>query len=210
MRRVSFFLCISAFSAGAASAVAQEAPEEPKCELHVWSAEKFDDIPLIVGQLHFGRGRSDVPQDFESIATPELQISAVIEADPVTALGLPPDTKVIPHLTSEDLNTTNKRKGRREDSSNPCYFELHIRDHKLIQDIVWGDRFLTGFDFRYYTDNEKWTYRHKGKGGNKLKLFPIEEGTDFEDVEQKIATGIADNFLEYAKNAKPRIKRKIS
>ena len=178
---------------------------DPTCELHIWPAENFSSLP-------FGGIFSDVDTStdtqFDKLATSELQFDAIKQSDPVKSLGLPADTKVITHAETEADKVTKKRKVRRSQSQSSCYFELHIRSSYLIEDIVWGDRFSTVFEFRKYTGMEEWDLRHRGEGANKLKLFPIKADADPEEVKKTLRDKIGENFLEYAPKAKRKLARK--
>lgn len=183
------------------------------CELHIWAAQDFDSLPFGhgLGELAFhfpGNLDETSDQQFVEIASANLQIEAVMRADPVASLGLPTGTKVITHLDTEDWKTTKQRKQRRSASQVPCYYELQIDSNYLVEDIVWGDRFATTFDVRQYRDDAQWVVRHRGEGANKLTVFPVKEEDDPAEVMRKVSEAIEANFVEYAPKAKRNLERK--
>ncbi|WP_379554463.1 hypothetical protein [Qipengyuania sp. DGS5-3] len=184
------------------------------CELHIWAARDFSSLPFGSGLapglaiMFPGDIDGDIDDQFAEIVSGKLQFEAIRRANPISSLGLPPGTRLVTHVETEEDKVTKKRKERRSDSTSDCYFELHIRYHYLIEDIVWGDRFATTFDFRHYSANSEWVLRHRGEGGNKLTVFPVKEEDDPAQVLQEISEAIEANFVEYAPKAKRKLARK--
>ena len=203
----------------AAPTLAQDTPAaaEPgskaRCELHIWAAQEFSSLPfgngLAPGLATMFPGNLGAASDsqFVEIASVNLQTEAVMRANPVASLGLPAGTEVIAHPETEDDKITKQRKVRRSASQAPCYYELHIGYNYLIEDIVWGDRFGTLFDFRHYRDGAEWAFRHRGQGGNKLTAFPVKEEDDPAEVVREVSEAIEANFVEYAPKAKRNLER---
>lgn len=160
-----------------------------------------------MGVLFPGFDAEGVDAQFKELVGPELQFAALDRADPLESLGLPADTVIYRHSDLETDKVTKKRKERRAASDARCYYELHIRFNDLIEDVFWGDRFSTYFDFRKYSIQEGWDVRFRSDGGNKLTVFPIEEGDDPAEVSQKIGLAIEANFSEFAKKAKRKLAR---
>ncbi len=183
-----------------------EAPEAADvCELHVWSAEDFWGLPF--GGI-FSDMNASTETQFTEIATAQIQIAALEGADLVAALGLPEGTQIVTHSETEENRVTRRRKERRSDSDASCYYELHMRQHSLIEDIVWGDRFTTEFEFRMFSEgDEEYTMRHRGSGGNKLTVFPVRADADPDEVLAEVSEAIAANFTEYAPKAQRRLDR---
>lgn len=211
---------LAAASVLTAPAFAQDTPTaaEPgakaPCELHIWAAQEFSSLPfgngLAPGLATMFPGNLDKNSDnqFIEIASVDLQLEAILRANPVASLGLPAGTEVITHPETEDDRATKQRKERRSSSQALCYYELHIGYNYLIEDIVWGDRFATTFDVRQYHDGAEWTFRHRGEGGNKLTVFPVKEEDDPAEVVRKVSEAIEANFVEYAPKAKRNLERR--
>lgn len=184
-----------------------------RCELHIWAAQDFSSLPFGSGlapglsMMFPGNLGQSTDEQFVTIASIDLQIEAIMRADPVTSLGLPQGTTVITNAETEEAKITKQRKARRAASQAPCYYELHITSSYLIEDIVWGDRFSTAFDVRQYRGDAEWTFRHRGEGGNKLTVFPVKEDDDPAEVLREVSEAIQANFGEYARKVKPRIER---
>lgn len=213
MRRPSqISIVLSACVGGISStALAQEAsPAEAvdvPCELHIWPTEHFASLPFRMGVLFPGFNAEGVDSQFKELVGPELQFAALDRADPIKSLGLPANTVIYRHAELETDKVTKKRKERRATSDSQCYYELHVRFSDLIEDVFWGDRFSTYFDLRKYTVQEDWDLRFRSDGGNKLTVFPVEEGDDPAKVSQEIGVAIEANFSEFAKKAKRRLAR---
>lgn len=211
---------LAAVSVFAAPTLAQdtraavEPDDKAPCELHIWAAQDFNSMPFGQGlsqglAFHFpGDLNETSDEQFIAIASVNLQIEAVMRANPVASLGLPAGTKVITHPDTEDWRTTKQRKQKRSASQAPCYYELHIDFNYLVEDIVWGDRFATTFDVRQYRDDAQWVFRHRGEGANKLTVFPVKEEDDPAEVISKVSEAIEANFVEYAPKAKRNLERK--
>ncbi|AUX69222.1 hypothetical protein CHX26_06680 [Porphyrobacter sp. HT-58-2] len=192
---------------------AAEPDDKAPCELHIWAAKDFASMPFGhgLGELAFhfpGNLDETSDQQFVDIASANLQIEAVLRADPVASLGLPAGTAVVTHLETEDERSIKQRKERRSTSQATCYYELHMGSNYLIEDIVWGDRFTTTFDVRQYRDDAQWVFRHRGEGANKLTVFPVKEEDDPAEVISKVSEAIEANFVEYAPKAKRNLERK--
>jgi len=210
---------LAAVSVLGAPTLAQDTPAAAKpggnasCELHIWAAQEFSSLPfgngLAPGLATMFPGNLDKTSDaqFVEIAGVDLQLEAIMRADPVASLGLPAGTEVITHPETEDERTTKQRKERRSASQAPCYYELHTGYNYLVEDIVWGDRFATTFDVRQYRDRAEWTFRHRGEGANKLTVFPVKEEDDPAEVVRKVSEAIQANFVEYAPKAKRNLER---
>lgn len=212
----SVFVCAIAAMIGSATPASAQAPGSAACELHMWPAEDFGSLPFgdglapALAAMFPGDLSGSVDDQFKRLATANVQLDAVKAADPVTILGLPAGTRIITHSDTEDQKITRTRKQRRSDSAAACYYELHVVSHYLIEDIVWGDRFSTDFDFRSYSANPQWDFRHQGEGANKLTVFPVKATDDPAQAITKVADAIKANFREYAPKmtrAKARKKR---
>jgi len=184
------------------------------CELHIWAADDFDSLPFGAGlapglaAMFPGNLGETTDEQFTKLVSGDLQFEAIKRADPVASLGLPESTQIITHPETEPDKVTKKRKERRSESTAQCYFELHVRSHYLIEDIVWGDRFTTNFDFRRYAGEASWEVRHRGEGANKLTTFPVKEDDDPEQVLNEVSSAIEANFSEYAPKARRKLERK--
>ncbi len=198
---------LAIFTANPASVAAQEA-EAAQCELHIWPSEAFTSIGFNMGTLFPGFDEAEVEEQFYQLAGQELQLKALENSDIKGTLGLPATTQVIVHDELEDYKITKKRKERRAPSAAPCYYELHIGFHYLVEDVVWGDRFASYFDFRQYSNTDQWDFRYKGEGANKMTAFPVSEEDNLESVTAEIRVGIEQNFAEYAVKARKKMARK--
>src|SRR3569623_2719454 len=132
------------------------------------------------------------------------QTGAVRYANPLVELRLPADTRIIEHSDPLDPKTVGKIKTRRAQSTSPCYAELIIVRHDLIEDIVWGDRFLSTFLFRDFGDKPEARLSVKGEGGNKLKVLSLSAQARPADAPQLVAGAVRANFLEFTPPARPR------
>ncbi|MFM7348562.1 MAG: hypothetical protein ACKO01_03635 [Erythrobacter sp.] len=205
---------LAAMTGSATAATAQDSANA-ECELHMWSSEDFGSLPFgdglapALAAMFPGDLSKSVDDQFKSLATANVQLDAVKRADPVSMFALPAGTRIITHNDTEDQKVTRSRKGRRSDSAASCYYELHVVSHYLIEDIVWGDRFTTDFEFRSYSTNAQWDFRHQGEGGNKLTVFPVKPTDDPAQAITKVAEAIKANFGEYApKVARAKARRK--
>lgn len=216
LARHSAVLGLLAAMTGSATAATAQDSANAECELHLWSSEDFGSLPFgdglapALAAMFPGDLSGTVDGQFKSLATANVQLDSVKAADPVTILGLPAGTRIITHSDTEDQKITRTRKQRRSDSAAGCYYELHVVSHYLIEDIVWGDRFSTDFEFRSYSANPQWDFRHQGEGANKLTVFPVKATDDPTQAITKVADAIKANFLEYApkmSRAKARKKR---
>lgn len=182
-----------------------------QCELHVWPSEQLAGHGLY---LYNGliRGRSstkEINKSMDDLLTPESQMSAMHDVVVATSLGLPSATLIVNHQFPLDHKTVKNVKVRRSDSKSACYFELIMTSHSLIEDIVWGDRFSSGFIFRNFGASMTEKNSVKGVGGNKLKVFTQSEQLRPADAPRLVAESVRANFLEYAKNARPKITSSI-
>lgn len=182
-----------------------------RCELHVWPSEQLGGHGLY---LYNGiiRGRSstkEINKSMSDLLTPRSQMSAMRDVVVATSLGLPSATLVVDHQLPLDHKTVNKVKERRSDSKSICYFELIMISHSLIEDVVWGDRLSSGFLFRNFGASMTEKNTIKGVGGNKLKIFTQSEQLRPTDAPRLVAESVRANFLEYAKNARPKITSSI-
>lgn len=200
--------------------VAQNTPEirygstenAKRCELHVWPSEQLSGHGLY---LYNGliRGRSstkEIDKSMSDLLTPSSQMSAMRDSSVATSLGLPPSTLVVNHQAPLDHKTINKVKDRRAVSNSSCYFELIMTGHSLIEDIVWGDRFSSGFLFRNFGTSMTVRNTVKGVGGNKLKVFTQSEQLRPADAPKLVAESVRANLIEYARNARPKIALAIT
>jgi len=209
--------CVAAVVFSSASLAQENSTDGTKsavdqCELHVWPAADFSSLPFGSGLapglaiLFPGDVGETTDDQFTRLVTSKLQFQAIQRADIIGTLGLPSGTKTITHNETESDKVTKKRKERRSSSDAICYYELHLRSHYLVEDIVWGDRFATRFDFRQYSTQPQWDIRHRGEGANKLTVFPIKEEDNPADVLKEITEAIEANFVEYA----PKVRRKLA
>lgn len=195
--------------------IAQHAPtihhrssEDTKsCELHVWPSEQVSGHGLYLynGLIRGRSSTSDIKKSMNDLLTPSSQMSAMRSDLVAASLGLPTSTVIIEHQTPLDHKTINNIKGRRSASVSSCYFELIMTSHSLIEDIVWGDRFSSGFLFRNFGSSMTVKNVIKGVGGNKLKVFTQSDRLRPADAPQLVTKAVQANFLEYAKNARPKI-----
>ena len=80
-----------------------------------------------------------------------------------------------------------------------------MTEHALVEDIVWGDRFLSTFLFRDFGGGAEPTRRVKGNGGNKLKVLTQTADARPADAPALVAAALRANFLEYAKDARAKL-----
>jgi len=189
----------------ASVAAPQIAPGEARCELHIWPAARLESLPFAVGMIKGRASREQIDGAMGELLSPASQTGAVRDANPLGELRLPADTRIIEHSEPLDPKTVGKIKTRRAQSTSPCYAELIIVRHDLIEDIVWGDRFLSTFLFRDFGDKPEARLSIKGEGGNKLKVLTLSAQARPADAPQLVAGAVRANFLEFTKNARPRI-----
>lgn len=178
--------------------------ETAQCELHVWPAERFNTLAFSMGLI---KGSSDeqIEEAMEDLLSPSIQLQALRGIDLTSKLGLPQGTKIVEHNEPLVRKTANKIMSRRAQSLSPCYSELIMMEHKLIEDIVWGDRFQTAFLFRDFADKAEPTRSFRTTAGNKLKVLTQPKDSRPADAQQLVIAAVQANFLEYAKNALPRL-----
>lgn len=182
-----------------------------QCELHIWPAERLDGtaFSLYNGLIRGRASGKEIEGAMEELLTPSSQITALREIDFVHELNLTENTKIIEHLEPVNHKTDNKIKSRRVKSSSNCYSELFIMQHWLVEDIVWGDRFISIFSFRDFQDRPYIIKTVKGDGGNKLKVFTQTETSRPFDAPQLVAAALRANFLEYSKKARKKLPRPV-
>lgn len=191
--------------------LAQSGDGPSSCELHLWPAERLNGLgfSLYNGLIKGRASNKQIEGAMDDLVSPSAQVAALREADLVGNLGLPPGTRLVEHQESLDRKTLNKIRTRRASSSSPCYSELIVMQHMLIEDIVWGDRFLSTFMFRNFGDKPDAKHSVKGTGGNKLKVLTLAENARPADAPQLVAAALRANFMEYAKNAHLQAAAKI-
>lgn len=169
------------------------------CELHIWPAERMSGTPHLIGMLPIGRATGDeIKTAMSDLVRPSVQLAALREADVANQLSLAPGTTIVEHEEPLDRKSLNKIKSRRSSSTSPCYSELIVMDHMLIEDVVWGDRFLTIFMFRDFGDSPTAQSIRKNGGGNKLKVLTQTQSERPLDAPSLVAAAIQGNFRESA------------
>lgn len=178
-----------------------------QCELHVWPAERLEGLAFrLYNGLIQGRASTDqIEGAMDDLVSPSVQVAALRDANVVSELGLPEHTRIIEHQEPLENKSLNKIRTRRAQSSSPCYAELIMMNHLLIEDIVWGDRFLSSFMFRNYGNRADATNSVKGRGGNKLKVLTQTDASRPADAAQLVAAALRANFLEFTKSARPKL-----
>jgi hypothetical protein len=182
------------------------------CELHIWPSEQVSGHGLyLYNGLIRGRASTDaIEKSMNNLLTPSSQMSAMHGGIVATSLGLPISTVIVQHQSPLDHKTINNIESRRSGSRSSCYFELFMTSHSLIEDVVWGDRFSSGFLFRNFGSSMTAKNVIKGVGGNKLKVFTQSDRLRPADAPQLVTDAVRANFLEYAKNARPKVASAIN
>lgn len=192
---------IVALAAGPANA-SPPAGDAAQCELHIWPTESFSGLPFKVGIVTGRASEDQIVGSMESLVGPPAQLAALRDADPVRALGLPAGTRIIEHQDILDPKTVRKIPMRRAQSASPCYSELIVLRHDLIEDIVWGDRFGSTFMFRNFGDKQEVRGSIRGAGGSKLKVLTMRVELRPANTAELVAAALKGNFLEFAHNAR--------
>lgn len=197
----------AAQASAAPAPVVSPAGAAPRCELHVWPAERLEGVAFSVynGLIQGRASERQIEGAMDDLLSPSSQIAALRDADLAGGLGLPTGTRMVEHPEPLDRKTLNKIKTRRAPSSSPCYSELIIMQHGLVEDIVWGDRFISTFMFRDFAEGAQAGRVFKGSGGNKLKVLTQAEASRPADAPQLVADALRANFREYAKNARAKM-----
>lgn len=179
-----------------------------QCELHIWPAERLEGVAfwLYNGLLQGRASTEQIEGAMGDLVGPSTQVAALREANVVDELGLPADTRVVEHQEPLDPKTLNKNKSRRAQSASRCYFELIMMRHVLLEDIIWGDRFLSTFMFRTFGNNIQAENTLKGHGGNKLKVLTQTASARPANALQLAALALRANFLEFTKSAHLRTR----
>lgn len=182
-----------------------------RCELHVWPSEQLGGHGLYLynGLIKGRSSTKEINKSMDDLLTPKSQMSEMHDVAVAATLGLPSNTLMVSHQLPLDHKTLSKIKTRRSDSKSTCYYELIMTSHSLIEDIVWGDRFSSGFLFRNFGASMTERNTFKGVGGNKLKIFTQSEQLRPADAPRLVAESVRANFMEYAKNARPKITASI-
>ena len=212
----SFLISLSIDVTSTSSSAFVEQPDSgqdvtSRCELHVWPAERLDGQAFYVafaGGLTI-RGRSSdqkIENAMEDLLSSSSQLNALRGVNLVNELRLAENTKIVEHQEALNRKTVNKIKLRRSQSSSPCYSELIMMEHRLYEDIVWGDRFQTAFLFRDFGSGSAPMRSFRTTSGNKLKILTLPEGARPPDAAQQVAAALRANFLEYARNARAGMK----
>ena len=175
------------------------------CELHIWPAERLEGLAFRVGHITGRSTSGDIENAMDDLLSPATQVQALRDADLPGRLGLDPNTTIVEHLEPLDRKTVNRIKSRRAASTSNCYSELIIMEHKLLEDIVWGDRFQTAFLFRRFDDRGEPVLSFRKTGGTKLKILTLSENERPADSPALVRQAIKANFLEYAKMARPHL-----
>ncbi|HEX4694429.1 hypothetical protein [Sphingomonas sp.] len=202
MLRTGLFVLSATIAALAAGSADAKLPvgDASQCELHIWPTETFSGIPYKVGIITGRASEDQIVGSMESLVGPSAQLAALRDADPVRALGLPAGTRVVEHQEVLDRKTVTKMPTRRASSTSPCYSELIVLQHFLVEDIVWGDRFGSAFMFRNFGDKPEVRGSIKGVGGYKLKVLTMPEAARPANTTELVAAALKGNFLEFAKN----------
>ena len=210
MIRITLAAALVSLASSAAAQTAPQAAASPRaadqmaqqCELHIWPAERLKGHAFAMGQITGRASGEEIEGAMTDLLDPTAQLGALRELDLMSALGLPADTKLIEHLEPLDRKTVNKVKTRRASSASQCYSELIIVEHKLTEDIVWGDRFQSSFAFRDFGDKAEVRTQVRGKGGNKLKILTLPETDRPADAVELVAAAVRGNFQEFARRVR--------
>lgn len=175
------------------------------CELHVWPAENNEAISFNIGRLLLGRSTDQqIESAMDDLVSPSAQLTYLRSANMLQELQLPPTTRIVEHDGPRD-RASLRRRDRMSGSASSCYSELIVRSNTLIEDIVWGDRFLTTFEFRGFDDGPSYVRRYAGDGGNKLKVLTLSEEARPPNASEVTGEAFRANFAEWAANARRRL-----
>jgi hypothetical protein len=207
MLRTGFFVLSAAIAVLAAGPANAKPPVggASQCELHIWPTETFSGLPFKVGIITGRASENQIVGSMESLVGPPAQLAALRDADPVRAMGLPAGTRIIEHQDLLDPKTVRKIPTRRAQSASPCYSELIVLRHDLIEDIVWGDRFGSTFMFRNFGDKPEVRGSIRGAGGSKLKVLTMRVELRPANTAELVAAALKGNFLEFAKNVRSQL-----
>jgi hypothetical protein len=144
------------------------------------------------------------------LLSPASQVAALGDRETVSGLEMPTGTRFVRHAEPLDPKTVTKVKTRRAQSQSRCYSELIMVRHLLVEDIVWGDRFLSTFVLREFGGGAEAVRTAKGVGGNKLKVLTQANAVRPGDAPELVAAALRANFAEYAKNAREKTARRAN
>lgn len=227
MRKLSLLIVAAAFASPAVAqdtAAPQAAPvpttvtapppvitlAAPRCELHVWPAERFQ--AMTTGWLSgfgalgaaadaAGHGEGDKARrsHLASALDSEGQLAALQQLDLLSLLNMK-DRAIITHNEALDRKTVNKIKERRAQSKSPCYSELIVADVFYQKAAIYGRSLKTLFMLRDFGSGTTDPAIYKTWGGNGLKIFPAKEGEDTTAADAELVDTFKKNFVEATAN----------
>ena len=185
--------------------VAAPVAEEPKCELHIWPAERFQAMTtgwlgggLLDAAIHADGDKARRSQ-MASALDMEGQLDALQKLDLIALLKLPA-SKIVAHDEALDRKTVNKILTRRSDSKSSCYSELIVTDVLYTRAAMWGRSLRTSFILRQFEGGKGAPRIKKTTGGNGLKIFPAKKGEDTTAADAELVSTFQKNFTEATEN----------
>ena len=185
--------------------VAAPVNHEPKCELHIWPAERFQAMTtgwlgggLLDAAIHADGDKARRSQ-MASALDPEGQLDALQKLDIIALLKLPA-SKIITHDEALDRKTVNKIRTRRSESKASCYSELIVTDVLYTKAAMWGRSLRTSFILRQFEAGNGSPRIKKTTGGNGLKIFPAKTGEDTTAADAELVSTFQKNFTEATEN----------
>lgn len=180
------------------------AVDEPKCELHIWPAERFQAMTtgwlgggLLDAAIHADGDKARRSQ-MASALDPVGQLDALQKLDLIALLKLPA-SKIVTHEEALDRKTVNKILTRRSDSKASCYSELIVTDVLYTKAAMWGRSLRTSFILRNFGGTSSPLIK-KTTGGNGLKIFPAKKGEDTTAADAELVSIFQKNFTEATEN----------
>jgi len=179
--------------------------DEPKCELHIWPAERFQAMTtgwlgggLLDAAIHADGDKARRSQMASALDTAG-QLDALQKLDLIALLKLPA-SKIIVHDEALDRKTVYKIMARRSDSKASCYSELIVTDVLYTKAAMWGRSLRTSFILRDFASGTGAPKIKKTTGGNGLKIFPAKKGEDTTAADAELVSIFQKNFTEAAEN----------
>ncbi|GAA4741767.1 hypothetical protein GCM10023264_03580 [Sphingomonas daechungensis] len=187
------------------TAAAAPVADEPKCELHIWPAERFQAMTtgwlgggLLDAAIHADGDKARRSQ-MASALDPGGQLDALQKLDLIALLKLPA-SKIVTHEEALDRKTVNKILTRRSDSKASCYSELIVTDVLYTKAAMWGRSLRTSFILRQFDASTGAPRIKKTTGGNGLKIFPAKKGEDTTEADAELVSIFQKNFTEATEN----------
>jgi hypothetical protein len=206
-------LCLIAAIALPCRAAAQ--PQEPaprtQCELHIWSAARFNAYSAgwlrgwgPIGSTMFGPDRNNLSQ-MRSTLDAAAQIDALQSLNPTEALGLPPSAVVVRHEEALDERALNQRGSRHAASAANCYYELIPTLIDYQQSGLLGRRLSVEFMLRAYGNDQRLDYQFTDVKQAQLHHFPAGDGEDVTAASAELVDVFKRDFAAYAERARNEV-----